>query len=151
MNAINLLMFLSPLLVGCTDLFDGFDLDRDSELDVRAVYAKEHPWIGKCARFELPMVYITNLPPGLEHAESMRIGRVMSRADEANYLLKTPIGETLVVTPIPSGTTFTVTAVFTSMHSGLSRMFVDDVEVAVLRDNHAQVATTILGELKPCK
>jgi len=150
LNTVVLVVFLSMLLNGCEDSHDGFNLDRDSELNVHAEYAPSHPWIGKCAKFELPMVYLTNLPPGFEHAETMRIGRMMSRADEANYLRSLPDGKDLVITPVPPGTTFEVTAVFTYVYEGFSRMFNSNFEVAVLKDNHGQVSTEVLSSLKPC-
>jgi hypothetical protein len=68
-----LVLFMSMLLNGC-DLLDGVDMDRDSELNVHAEYASSHPWIGKWAKFESPMAYLTNLPPGFDHAVTMRIG-----------------------------------------------------------------------------
>ena len=149
--AISIVVFLSVLLTGCTDLLNGIDLSGDTESNVHAVYAPSHPWIGKCARFELPMVYLTNLPPGFEHAETMRIGRMMARADEADYLRSSlPEHKDLVITPVPLGTTFEVTAVFTYVYEGFSRMFNSNFEVAVLKDNHGQVSTEVLSSLKPC-
>jgi hypothetical protein len=145
-----LAVFLSMLLHGCTDLFDISDLSGDTESNVHAEYAPSHPWIGKCAKFESPMVYLTNLPPGFEHAETMRIGRTLSREVEANYLRTLPDGKDLILTPIPPGTTFEVIAVFTYVHTGFSRMFSDDTEIAVLMDSHNQRSTVILGALEAC-
>jgi hypothetical protein len=149
-RSIALLGFLSMLLIGCTDLLNGIDLSGDTESNAHAEYAPSHPWIGKCAKFELPMVYLTNLPPGFEQTEIIRIGRMLSRADEANYLHTLPDGKDLILAPVSPGTTFAVTAVFTIVHKGFSRMFADDVEVAVLKDNHGQVSTEALSSLKPC-
>jgi hypothetical protein len=138
------------LLAGCTDQFDGIDLDSTTEQNVRAEYAPSHPWIGQCAKFESPMVYITNLPPDYEHAETMRIGRKLSRAVDANYLRTLPDGKELILTPVPPDTTFEVTAVFTYVHTGFSSMFTSDTEIAVLMDNHNQRSTVILDALETC-
>ena len=145
-----LIMFLFMLLNGCTDRLDGIDLSGDTESNVHAEYATSHPWIGKCAKFDLPMVYITNLPPGFEHAETMRIGRMISRADDADYLHTLPDGKDLILTPIPPDTTFEVMAVFTYVYEGFSRLFNTNFEVAVLKDNHGLVSTEVLSSLKPC-
>lgn len=143
LKTVTLAAVFSLLLASCTDL------DRDSELDVRAVYKKEHPWIGKCAKFELPMVYITNLPPvHFEHAETVRIGRVLSRADDADNLRQ--MEQSLILTPVPPGTTFEVIAVFTYVYSGLARIFNSNFDMAILRDNHGSVSTLNVSSLRPC-
>ena len=147
LSAVVLVVFSSMLLCGC-DLLTDADLDRDTALDVRAERVTSHPWIGKCARFELPMAYLTNLPPGFNHKEKMGVDRMLSSKDEADYLQK--ITKDSIVTPVPPGTTFEVVAVYTIVHSGISLIFNSDYKVAVLRDNHGQVSAEVLSSLKPC-
>lgn len=96
------------------------------------------------------MVYLTNLSADFDREEIVRIGRILTRATFADYLRKIPKGKDLVITSVPLGTTFEVTAVFMIVHEGYSRMFVDDVEIAVLRDSHGHVSTIGLNELERC-
>jgi hypothetical protein len=116
-----------------------------------AEYApSSHPWIGKCATFSEPMAYLTNLTPDFGMDEILRIGRMLTDAGYADYLRKLPMGKEVIATPVPLGTTFEVTAIFMIVHEGYSRMFVDDTEMAVLRDNRGQVSTSVLIALEPC-
>lgn len=138
------LLFCASLLLACLPL-------AACAGGSHAEYAPaDHPWIGKCAAFTEPMAYITNLSTDLDREEVVRIGRVLERSTFAEYLRKIPKGKDLIVTPVPPGTTFEITAVFMIVYDGYSRMFVDDVEMAVLRDNHGQVSTTNLSSLEPC-
>lgn len=84
-------------------------------------------------------------------AEIVKIGRVLARADFAEYLQKVPKGEHLVVTAIPADTTFEMTAGFKIVYEGFSRMFVDDLEMAVLRDSQSLVSTIEVSTLEPCR
>jgi hypothetical protein len=147
LNTVVPVVFLSMLLMSC-DLLTDVDLERDTALDVRAGYATSHPWTGKCARFELPMAYLTNLPPGFNYKEKMGVDRMLLSKDEADYLQK--ITKDSIVTPVQPGTTFEVVAVYTVVHSGISLIFNSDYKVAVLRDNHGQVSAEVLSSLKPC-
>lgn len=140
----NKLRLLIPLLLACLPL-------SACAGGSHAEYARSHPWIGRCAAFSGSIVYITNLSTDLEREEIVRIGRVVESSDFAEYLLKIPKGKGLVITPISPETTFEVTAVFTIVHEGYSRMFVDDVEMAVLRDSEGRMSTTNLSSLEPCK
>jgi hypothetical protein len=109
-----------------------------------------HPWIGKCATFAEPMVYMTNLPTDFSRDEVVRIGRVLMSSSYAEYLRGTPKAEGTIVTPVPQGSKFEVVAVFTIVYEGYSRMLVDDVEMAVLKDNGGQKSTIVLDGLEPC-
>lgn len=144
-RAINLVVFFSMVLTGCSDPLAGYDLDRDSRLDKHAVYNRAHPWIGKCARFESPMVYLTNLPSGAYEDEVIRIGRDLSReVDAFNFINEATI------TLVPPGTTFEVTAVFMLVHTGFSSFFNSDFEMAVLKDSQGMTSTYNLSGLSLC-
>lgn len=111
-----------------------------------------HPWVGKCAAFSEPMVYLTNLSTEfVEHEEIVRIGRYLVRADDAEQFKTLPTGRDLIVTPVPAGTTFEVTAVFTIIYKGYSRAFSANFDMAVLRDDRGQVSTSNLDSLRPCR
>lgn len=133
-----LLIFAALLLEGCTG-------------GSHAEYVSVHPWIGKCAAFSQPIVYITNLSTDLEREEIVRIGRVVERRDFGEYLRQLPKGKNLVLTPVAADTTFKVSMVFTIVYEGYSRMFVDDLEMAVLTGSDGLVSAANLGSLENCR
>ncbi len=54
----------------------------------------------------------------------------------------------VIITPISTGTTFEVTAVFTVVADGYTRMFAPDYDVLVLRDDLGNVSTIMLDEFQ---
>ncbi len=114
-----------------------------------AEYDKKSPWIGTRATFGPPMAYITNLPNGYSDKEVNRIGRELDTLEHAENDKRYDRGMSdVMITPIPAGTTFEVTAVFSVVADGYTRMFAPDFDVVVLRDNRGNVSTMLLDNFQ---
>ncbi len=114
-----------------------------------AEYDKKSPWIRTRATFESQMAYITNLPSGFSDKEVLRIGRrlaLLERAGEDKRYER--MMRDVIITSVPTGTTFEVIAVFTIVHDYFSRMFAHDYDVVVLKDSHGNESTMLLSEFQ---
>lgn len=114
-----------------------------------AEYNPKSPWIGTRATFGPAMAYISNLPNDYGDKETLRIGRAVNtleRAEEDKRYERTM--REVMITSIPAGTTVEVVSVFTVVYRGLSRLFVEDYDIVVLKDDRGITSTMLLSEFQ---